>query len=184
MRYDVGQKVIFEGELCLVHTADASDQTYIVIPVDGDIGDWSWQAEKDLTPAEEPKTVVGVVQDAATAVRDRIKGWRMYYDNSSARRKEQPVAEGFLDYFPAAARLVAELSRLGNEKHNPGQPMHWARGKSMDHRDCVARHIMDADEIDDETQLAEAVSAVWRACAYLQVLAEEKYGWPKAPRAR
>lgn len=115
---------------------------------------------------------------------EKKPGWRMEYDNSSARRKDQPVAEGFLDYFPAAIRLGSELSRLGNEKHNPGQPMHHARGKSGDHANCIVRHQMSFEEIDADTELAEAVMVFWRAGAQLQELAERKYGWPKAPRAR
>jgi hypothetical protein len=153
--------------------ADADGMPY---QVDLGFGDTTWLLEHEIESlAPAPVSPVAPVLP---------EGWRMYYANTSQRRKEQPVTEGFLDYFPAVARLVAELSRLGNEKHNPGEPMHWARGKSKDHRDCTVRHVMDADEIDPETQLAEAVAAVWRASAYLQLLAEEKYGWPKAPRAR
>ncbi len=115
---------------------------------------------------------------------ERPADWRMYYDNSSSRRKDQPVTEGFLDYFPAAVRLCAELSRLGNEKHNPGEPLHHARGKSKDHRNCAVRHLMDADTADPETNLVEAVAAFWRLGAYIQELCETTYGWPKAPAAK
>ena len=112
------------------------------------------------------------------------KDWRMFYDNSSARRKDQPVTEGFLKYFPAAVRLVAEVSRLGNDKHNPGEPLHHARDKSGDHLDCAGRHLMDADSVDGDLGIIEAVNAIWRLCAYVQEKCEREYGWPKAPNAK
>jgi hypothetical protein len=114
----------------------------------------------------------------------RRKDWRMFYDNSSSRRKEHPVMEGFLKYFPAAVRLVSEVSRLGNDKHNPGEPLHHARDKSGDHLDCAARHLLDADSVDGDLGIIEAVNAIWRLCAYVQEKCEREYGWPKAPNAR
>ncbi len=134
--------------------------------------------EWGLPPDIEPETTLTKDIPAPAKPAD----WRMRYDNSSARRKEQPVAEGVLDYMPAAIRLAAELSRLGNEKHNPGQPLHHARTKSTDHRNCAARHIMDADVL-DEFGLIEAISAFWRIGIYIQEKCERDYGWPKAPRA-
>ena len=54
-------------------------------------------------------------------------------------RKNTPVFSGFINYFPLAIAAVARLSKRGNDKHNPGQPLHWAREKSTDHADCIAR---------------------------------------------
>jgi hypothetical protein len=45
---------------------------------------------------------------------------------------------------------VAELSRAGNEKHNPGEELHHARGKSNDHADCILRHLVDRGTVDPE----------------------------------
>src|SRR5258708_31376733 len=59
-----------------------------------------------------------------------------------------PITTGLLDYFPDACALVAEVSFLGNQKHNPGEPLHWARGKSMDHADCIARHLIERGGFD------------------------------------
>ena len=42
-------------------------------------------------------------------------------------RKTYPIATGVLDYFPDAIAAVAYLSFRGNQQHNPGQPLHWAR---------------------------------------------------------
>ena len=42
-------------------------------------------------------------------------------------RKVYPVASGVLDYFPDALVAIAHVSYKGNEQHNPGQPLNWAR---------------------------------------------------------
>src|SRR5689334_5921158 len=47
----------------------------------------------------------------------------------SQARKDTPIARGCLDYFPLAIAAVARLSKAGNDKHNPGEPLHWSRGK-------------------------------------------------------
>ena len=87
-------------------------------------------------------------------------------------RKNIPLAAGCFDYFPAALAAVAELSRVANEQHNPGQPMHWARGKSADHIDCLLRHLVDRGSRDTDGVLHDTKVA-WRALANLQVLLEE-----------
>jgi hypothetical protein len=86
----------------------------------------------------------------------------------SAARKDIPLARGVLDYFPAALAAVAELSRKGNEKHNPGEELHWARGKSMDHADCILRHLVDRGTIDPDDNVSHSVKLAWRALALLQ----------------
>ena len=62
-------------------------------------------------------------------------------------RKNIPVFSGVLKYAPAALAGVARISKAGNDKHNPGQELHHARGKSNDHGDCVIRHAMDIADI-------------------------------------
>ena len=108
----------------------------------------------------------------------------MKYPTTSAERKAMPVYDGCIRYFPAALMLVSVLSRKGNEKHNPGEPLHHARGKSTDHGNCITRHQMEVGTIDPDTQLDHAVGVGWRALAQLQELAESKYGWPLAAGAR
>lgn len=83
-------------------------------------------------------------------------------------RKDCPVARGVLDYFPDAIAEVARLSKKGNDQHNPGQPMHWAREKSTDHADCIVRHLMQRGTIDTDGMLHSAKVA-WRALAMLQL---------------
>jgi hypothetical protein len=109
---------------------------------------------------------------------------RMKPAETSAERKNHPVFRGVIRYFPYALEKVAAVSRLGNEKHNPGQEMHHARGKSSDHGDCIARHLAQVGTIDPETGLDHACSLAWRALALLQELGETKYGAPLAPGAK
>ena len=85
----------------------------------------------------------------------------------SAARKKIPLATGCLDYFPDALAAVAELSYIGNEKHNPGEPLHWARGKSNDHPDCLMRHFLDRGKMDGEVR--HSTEVCWRALAILQL---------------
>lgn len=112
----------------------------------------------------------------------------------SKERKTYPLMRGVLNYFPAALAGVANISYIGNEKHNQGQPLHHARGKSTDHEDCILRHLMDVQDIiarkeryglseDEVRKLKEEVSSmVWRALAYSQEL-HEQLGAPLAPGA-
>src|SRR3974390_3542288 len=58
-------------------------------------------------------------------------------------RKAIPIFEGVLMHFPKAIAAVAEVSHAGNAQHNPGEPLHWARGKSMDQYNTAVRHLMD-----------------------------------------
>jgi dATP/dGTP diphosphohydrolase len=86
----------------------------------------------------------------------------------AATRKNAPIARGVLDYFPRAVAAVAELSRIGNEQHNPGQPMHWAKDKSTDHADCIVRHLIERGTIDTDG-VRHATKVAWRALALLEI---------------
>lgn len=87
-------------------------------------------------------------------------------------RKQAPLATGLLDYFPLALVEVAKLSKVGNDQHNPGEPLHWAREKSQDHADCILRHIIDRGTVDTDGMLHSAKVA-WRALAMLQIELEK-----------
>ena len=100
---------------------------------------------------------------------------KRYIDRfDSFGRKKVPMYSGLLAYFPDACAAVAEHSYKGNEKHNPGEPLHHARGKSMDHTDCMIRHIASGPDSVDGDSL-EAVANAWRALAYCQEVLERKY---------
>lgn len=97
---------------------------------------------------------------------------------SSADRKQVAMSRGLKAYFPDALALIARHSVLMNEKHNPGQPVHWSREKSSDHEDCIERHgtsiAIDPDSLDDGQP--HMICRAWRALAALQLWAEKKYG--------
>ena len=85
-------------------------------------------------------------------------------------RKGVPIYSGFFKYFPRAIAAVAELSRKGNEQHNPGKPLHWDRSKSGDELDALSRHLIDeamGTEVDSDGVL-HAVKVAWRAMAQLE----------------
>lgn len=102
----------------------------------------------------------------------------------SAERKELPMCEGLFDYFPRALAEVARISKLGNDKHNPGEPLHHARGKSMDHANCIARHLVERGGFDIvvingvQVRLRHSASMAWRALALLQEEMENELGLP------
>lgn len=95
---------------------------------------------------------------------------------NSLDRKNTPIYSGVLQYFPLAIEAVARLSKKGNDKHNPGEPLHWARGKSNDHGDCIVRHQMKPAEVDPDNGELHAVAVAWRALAQLQILEEKRLG--------
>jgi hypothetical protein len=84
------------------------------------------------------------------------------------RRKGAPMYRGLLGYFPAALFEVAEHSRESNDKHNPGEEIHWARGKSADHEDCIVRHLIDASKKGKKGRKYHLRALAWRALAMLQ----------------
>lgn len=100
----------------------------------------------------------------------------------SKARKDYPIFSGVLAYFPDALLDVAALSKIANEKHNPGEPLHWSRGKSDDHADCLVRHQLDAGKMDIlETALGpikvrHSAEVAWRALAQLQLEIEAEIG--------
>jgi hypothetical protein len=127
----------------------------------------------------------------------------MTLPTDSNERKEIPMFSGVLKYAPAALAGMARISKQGNDKHNPGEPLHHARGKSNDHADCVVRHLVDVADIEARIQrnyygdpeglrrteavqslLTEASQLVWRACLLSQELHEKYGGAPLAPGAR
>jgi hypothetical protein len=94
-------------------------------------------------------------------------------------RKQVPLATGCLDYFPSALVEVAKVSFLGNQQHNPGEPLHWARAKSTDQADTIIRHFIERGKIDTDGMRHSAKMA-WRALALLQLELEAE----GAPLAR
>ena len=92
------------------------------------------------------------------------------------KRKVVPLTTGVLDYFPLALAEVARVSKAGNDQHNPGQPLHWNRGKSSDHADCVTRHLIERGTIDLDG-MRHSAKAAWRMLALLQEEMEKEAGF-------
>lgn len=99
-----------------------------------------------------------------------------------AERKALPIVSGCLDYFPDALTAVAACSKAGNDQHNAGQPLHWARAKSGDEADALVRHLMQRGTIDSDG-IRHSAKVAWRALALLQKELEAA-GAPLARGAR
>lgn len=143
---------------------------------------------------EEAKIADNAVTDRFPKHVGELKGLDVTYEKFSStlptdskERKNYPLHAGCVRYFPAALAGVAKISKEGNDKHNPGQELFHARGKSMDHADCLIRHLIDLDGLlaagaSAEEVLREASSLAWRALALSQEL-HETLGAPLAPGA-
>lgn len=101
------------------------------------------------------------------------------FPEDSAERKQYPVTTGVIDYFTAALAEIAKISYYGNIKHNPGQDLHWSRGKSTDQADTIGRHLAerggfyeftytDDKGVQQTVTLRHSASMAWRALALLQ----------------
>lgn len=91
----------------------------------------------------------------------------MHLPADAKARKATPIYSGVVRYFPKALAAVAELSRKGNEQHNPGQPLHWDRSKSTDELDALMRHLVDAGTVDTD-KVRHSTKVAWRALANLE----------------
>ena len=87
-------------------------------------------------------------------------------------RKSKPVFSGVLKYFPDAIMEVARTSMAGNDQHHPDKPLHWDRSKSNDHLDALARHLIQAGDIDNDG-IRHSAKVAWRALANLQMELEK-----------
>jgi hypothetical protein len=100
----------------------------------------------------------------------------MSLPTDAAARKAIPVYSGFIKYFPRGMIAVAQLSKIGNDQHNPGKPLHWDRSKSGDEMDALVRHMLDdAMGVPTDTDgVLHATKLAWRAMANLEKLLEKK----------
>lgn len=121
-----------------------------------------------MMPPTDPK-LLKVLEEVVknTPIKTKLE------DMSSEDRKNRPIARGVLDYFPDALAEVAYVSKVGNDQHNPGQPMHWAKEKSTDHADCILRHLIDRGKFDKDG-MRHSAKVAWRALALLQTEIENE----------
>ena len=115
---------------------------------------------------------------------------RNHLPEDDAKRAQYPMADGLIDYFPNALAEVSRVSFIGSQKHNKGEPMHWARHKSTDHRNKIARHLVDAGGVDvvmvdgKEERVRHSAYLAWRALANLQDELEREEGYPPSRASR
>lgn len=105
---------------------------------------------------------------------------RAFVPTDAAARKALPIYSGVLKYFPDALLAVADVSKRGNDQHNPGQPLHWAKEKSADEADALLRHLVDAGAFDADG-VRHSAKVAWRALALLQREIDAARGVAVAP---
>src|SRR6185436_4157756 len=90
-------------------------------------------------------------------------------------RKQLQLYTFMFHYFPDAWLEVVRIARLGNEQHNPGEPLHWARGKSTDQMNAAFNHVFDygAGQRVDSDGGYHLAKAIWRLMAQLQLDVEQ-----------
>jgi hypothetical protein len=105
-------------------------------------------------------------------------------------RKALPLFTFLTEYFPDAILELVKVSVAGNMQHNPGEPMRWARGKSMDQLNTAQRHMWDyatSGPYNDEPPLPPEIlaaiggeppmhlaNAAWRLLAQIQLDCEQR----------
>lgn len=136
----------------------------------------------DSHEPEGDSTVTSLMHDRAEQ-QQKVDWMAETLPTDAQARKDIPLVTGLLDYFPAALAEIAKVSKAGNDKHNPGEPLHWAREKSTDQADCIGRHLLERGGIDPETGQRHTAQMAWRALALLQ-LELEAAGAPKARAAK
>lgn len=144
------------------HVASRPDgcNIYRRIPVAKQGGDPAkWEEAEEAIRNQPPQPIVPLKELAGTSGN--------YMPTDAAKRKAIPIYSGLLKYFPRAVAAVAEVSRIGNEQHNPGQPLHWDRSKSGDELDAAARHMVEAGKFDKDGTRHSAKLA-WRAMSNLE----------------
>ena|SRR3982751_6630972 len=87
--------------------------------------------------------------------------------SAAKERKAIPIMTGVVDYFPSALIEIAKVSKAGNDQHNPGEALHWAREKSTDQADTILRHLIERGTLDTDG-LRHTAKAAWRCLALLQ----------------
>lgn len=106
-------------------------------------------------------------------------------------RKSIPLHDFLVGYFPDAITEVVRVAVAGNAQHNPGEKLHWARGKSTDQLNTAMRHIFDHSTVgmydDEPPEVLAAINwegegystlhlakAAWRLLAEIQLLVERR----------
>lgn len=91
-------------------------------------------------------------------------------------RKKWQLWTFLTQYFPDAFLAVVDVAIKGNEQHNPGEPLHWAREKSTDQLNTAMRHAWDHSTgvTKDSDNCYHLAKAIWRLSAELQLHIEKE----------
>lgn len=134
-------------------------------------------ADRQARAIDDPKPTTGPFP--AMPVRYVVEEKKPHHgglpDDAKAR-KTYPIFSGLLSYFPDALAETSHVSHVGNQQHNPGEPLRWAQEKSQDELDAMMRHLTDEAkgverDTDGQYHLAKVI---WRASAALQRKIEAK----------
>jgi dATP/dGTP diphosphohydrolase, N-terminal len=90
-------------------------------------------------------------------------------------RKALPLYDFMFGYFPLAWLEVVKVAVAGNNQHNPGERLHWARHKSTDQMNTAFRHLFDhgTGVTKDTDGCYHLAKVIWRLSAELQLLVEK-----------
>lgn len=119
------------------------------------------------TPEKADYDALLKAEQAEAAAQLTNGGKKSHLPVHAQARKEIPLASGLIDYFPDALVQVAAVSYVGNQQHNPGQPLTWDRTKSSDEADTLIRHFLDRGTYDTDG-VRHSAKVAWRALALLQ----------------
>lgn len=131
-----------------VHDSIAAQTYWDSCPVQPTRGPWAGVSRPEL----DAKGFRGLTTDAAE--RKRLQLWTF-----------------LMNYFPDAFLAVLDVSIKGNDQHNPGQDLHWAREKSKDQMNTAFRHMWDYGRgvRKDTDGCYHLAKAIWRLSAELQL---------------
>lgn len=100
---------------------------------------------------------------------------------TNEERKKRKVFSGMLKYFPNACLEVGYVSYVSNEQHNPGEPMHWDKSKSIGTGDEIVRHLMETEKFDTDG-LRHLGKACWRCLELLEREIESEKSFPQVSK--
>lgn len=120
-------------------------------------------------PCPDECPLYGKIENRGVPMSDKTVSLGLPTDDKA--RKRLQLWTFLMEYFPDSFLAVANVAIAGNEQHNPGEPLHWARGKSMDQMNTAFRHQWDygrgvKKDTDGQYHLAKAI---WRLSAQLQL---------------
>jgi len=177
-------KAAVENPHCMGTITEINNKRDLPIVVMWDNTEWNYYDPKDLVLTGVPINLTRYLTGNDPARK------KTTLPEKSEDRKDFPLYSGPVKYFPKALAEVAYICKIGNDKHNPGQPLHHARGKSADHADCILRHMIDMEEDygkgvgRDEQGVPQVAYIAWRALALAQEWYEKHDGTPIAPGAK